>query len=654
MTLAAPLTRDAAIAGLRSRTVAVLRAMLALDRRKKRGLVFLLDFILCIAAVFIAFSLRVGALAFPIHPPLLFCAVAIPIFVGVFLAFRLYSTIFRFVGSRTIGQIATAVTVYSLPIMAIFLLWGVENIPRTVAIIQPMIFFGFVATSRIMIRAVLIDLMSSRLGSHSANRVLIYGAGAAGRQLLLSLRHDAQTMPIAFIDDDDRLDQQLIDGVRVHRREALANVIVKYDIEAVLLALPNINRKRRSEIVDSLRALHVRVQTLPNIQELMDGTISVSDLREIQIEDLLGRDPVTANELLLGRTIVGKTIVVTGAGGSIGSELCRQILRCGPSRLILFDVSEFALYQIEREISALCTAGGLRVEIVPVLGSVTDRERVDAVLSRWQPDTVYHAAAYKHVPLVEANVVEGIRNNVLGTGNVIQAAEASSVRDFILISTDKAVRPTSVMGATKRAAEQLVQVAAERSTTCRFSMVRFGNVLGSSGSVVPLFRRQIEAGGPVTVTHRDVTRYFMTIPEAAQLVLQAGGMARGGDVFVLDMGEPVRIMDLARAMIQLSGLSVRDEANLDGDVEIVEVGMRPGEKLFEELLIGNSPEPTLHPRILKAHEDRLSVDELASILSSLRTTKARGDAIHLLRRMVPEYEPDNERGSGALLGVADK
>jgi FlaA1/EpsC-like NDP-sugar epimerase len=525
----------------------MLRWLLQLERRQKRMLVFALDGVLCLLAVFIAFSLRVGALSFPPYPPLIFAAVALPLFIPVFYYTRVYSTIFRFAGSQTILHLARAITIFSIPIMAIFLLWGVENVPRTVAVLQPMIFFGLTATSRIMARHILVDLLAAQPSASKVNRVLIYGAGTSGRQLLVSLRHDPQIVPVAFVDDDERLDQQRLDGVPVHHSSRLGKLIRDDRVQTVLLALPRITRKRRSQIVDHLRGFHVRVQTLPNIQELVEGKISISDLREIQIEDLLGRDAVTPNTLLLGRTIVGKTVIVTGAGGSIGSELCRQILLSGVRRLVLFEVSEHSLYQIERELTELREAKRLNhISVVPVLGSVTDRARLSYIFDRWQPDTVYHAAAYKHVPLVEENPVEGIRNNVLGTEEVVRASLSARVQDFILISTDKAVRPTSVMGATKRAAEQVVQATAARHKA-RYSMVRFGNVLGSSGSVVPLFRHQIKCGGPVTLTHKDVTRYFMTIPEAAQLVLQAGGMAKGGEVFVLDMGAAVRIFDLARA-----------------------------------------------------------------------------------------------------------
>jgi FlaA1/EpsC-like NDP-sugar epimerase len=623
--------------------------LLQLKRSRKRALVFALDAFLCLISVFIAFSLRVGALQYPLEPPLIFAAVALPLFVPVFYLAQVYSTIFRFAGSRTIMQLAKAIAVYSVPLIAIFLLWGVKDVPRTIAILQPMIFFGFAATSRIVAQHVLMGMLARRGAVSRVKPVLIYGAGSSGRQLLMSLRHDPCIIPVGFIDDDARLDQQRLDGVRIHHSSRLGKIIQKQEIGAVLLALPRISRKRRVEIVEQLRAFHVHVQTLPNISEIVDGRVSINDLREVQIEDLLGRDSVTPNSLLLARTIVGKTVLVTGAGGSIGSELCRQILANGARRLVLYEISEFSLYEIDRELRQLRAEQGLgHVEIVPVLGSVIDRERLTFIFQRWRPETVYHAAAYKHVPLVEANPAEGIRNNIIGTEEVVRAAEASGVSDFILISTDKAVRPTNIMGATKRAAEQVVQAYAAKNGPTRYSMVRFGNVLGSSGSVVPLFRRQIENGGPVTLTHKDVTRYFMTIPEAAQLVLQAGGLARGGEVFVLDMGNAVRIADLAKAMIELSGLTVRDEAHPDGDIEIAEIGLRPGEKLYEELLIGNAPQPTKHERILMAHETFMPLDQLEVLLSGLRLARGSQELIEILKRLVPEFE--HRRDNAAVIG----
>ncbi|MBN9506424.1 MAG: polysaccharide biosynthesis protein [Altererythrobacter sp.] len=619
--------------------ISLCKYLLSLRRSKKKFVVLFSDSLLCFISVFIAFSLRVGALDFSIEPPLIFSLVAIPLYIFTFFINGIYSTIFRFAGSRTIFQLAKAVVLCAVPLVAVFMLWGVDGVPRTIAMIQPMVFFGLAASSRVVGRYILMEFTAASKGGAKIDRVLIYGAGKSGRQLALSLRHDARFTTIAFVDDDERLDRQQLDGVTIYHSSRLAEVIATQEISAVLLALPRIPRKRRREIMDELLKLQVHVQTLPSLDELVDGKISINDLREIQIEDLLGRDIVTPNSLLMGRTIVGKTVLVSGAGGSIGSELCRQIVGNGVRQLILFDISEYALYQIERELSIIrCKQGLDQIEVIPVLGSVTDRARLEFVFGRWRPETVYHAAAYKHVPLVEANPVEGIRNNIFGTEEIVRAADQASVSDFILVSTDKAVRPTNIMGATKRAAEQVVQAYANRNNGARFSIVRFGNVLGSSGSVVPLFRRQIQAGGPITLTHRDVTRYFMTIPEAAQLVIQAGGLARGGEVFVLDMGKSVRIADLARAMVDLSGLTVRDDDDPDGDIEIVEIGLRSGEKLYEELLIGNAPEPTRHKRIMMAHENFLPWDKMQALLQQLHKSRRRDEALALLKQIVPEFE----------------
>jgi FlaA1/EpsC-like NDP-sugar epimerase len=467
------------------------------------------------------------------------------------------------------------------------------------------------------------------------------------------LAHDPRLFLFAFLDDDQRLDRQQLNGVPVYHSSRLGRLVDEHGIEQVLIALPQTSRKRRQEIVSELRKYRVHVKILPDFRDLMSGTVSVNDLREVQIEDLLGRELVTPNQLLLGRTVVGKTVLVTGAGGSIGSELCRQILSMGPEQLVLFEISEFALYRIERELREWCAANDREsIKIVALLGSVIDAARLAYVFDTWRPDTVFHAAAYKHVPLVENNTVEAIRNNVIGTLEAVKAAERASVKDFIQISTDKAVRPTNVMGATKRAAEQIVQAHAEGCPSTNFSIVRFGNVLNSSGSVVPLFRRQIEAGGPVTLTHREVTRYFMTIPEAAQLVLQAAGLACGGEVFVLDMGEPVKIATLARAMIELSGLTVRSPENPEGDIEIVEVGLRPGEKLYEELLIGDAPKATRHKRIMMARESYIGRNELEPLLKCLGVERDRSRALSLLHEIVPDFDhrrdncPDDDTISG--------
>ncbi|MEP3226012.1 MAG: nucleoside-diphosphate sugar epimerase/dehydratase [Parasphingorhabdus sp.] len=557
-------------------------------------------------------------------------------FVGV------YKAIFRYAGSGMMKTLVRAFMIYTVPMVVIFSVIGLAGVPRTIGVIQPILFFILVGFSRVIARYLMVDILGRTRFGGQVKTILVYGAGNAGQQLAASMRSEPATRLRGYIDDDRRLDGQKLDGDKVYWSGNLPDVIEKQGVTDILLALPNISRKKRRMIVDQIQQFKVHVQTLPNMKEIMDGQVSFSDIRELDIEDLLGREPVPPNELLLGRTIVGKKVMVTGAGGSIGSELCRQIAKSGARQLILYEQSEYSLYAIEKELRVKTGSENLdNMEIVPVLGSVADNVRLKEIFSFWQPETVFHAAAYKHVPLVEANPVEGIRNNILGTFEVAKAADVSGVSDFILISTDKAVRPTNVMGATKRAAEQIVQLFAENSET-RFSMVRFGNVLGSSGSVVPLFRQQIEVGGPITLTHRDVTRYFMTIPEAAQLVIQAGGMAKGGEVFVLDMGKSVRIIDLAKTMIQLSGLTIRDENNPDGDIEIEEVGLRPGEKLYEELIIGNDPQQTVHNRIMMAREGHLKQSDLDVHLSEIRKCRNSEQAVSLLRRLVPEFEHERD------------
>jgi FlaA1/EpsC-like NDP-sugar epimerase len=460
---------------------------------------------------------------------------------------------------------------------------------------------------------------------------------------------------VAFFDDDSRLHGQLLDGIPVYHAQALDAQIEDLQLDEVLLAIPSASRARRREIVEGLSGQNVHVRALPSVGSIIDGEISVSDLREVEVDELLGRDPVAPNALLLGRTISGKRVMVTGAGGSIGSELCRQILSCRPQQLVLVEQSELALYLIERELSQLLSSSGLDTVIVPQLCDVADAGSAHRIFSRYRPETVFHAAAYKHVPLVEMNPIAGLRNNVMGTLNCSLAAEMVGVAKFILISTDKAVRPTNVMGASKRICELILQARAHDRSKTIFTMVRFGNVLGSSGSVVPLFKEQISRGGPVTLTDRRVTRYFMTIPEASQLVIQAGAMAKGGEVFVLDMGQPILIHDLAVAMIQLCGLTVRSSDNPHGDIEISEVGLRPGEKLYEELLIGDDPKPTSHQRIIQSHESMLEWSLLKQQLAALASALEAGDAasvLAIMAELVPEYRSMLQERAETATGAA--
>ncbi len=622
--------------------ISILERIADISRRKKQAIVLILDMVLCVQSIWIAYSLRVGVWIYWDLAIQKVVLGALLIMIPVFYLVGVYNAIFRYAGSGMMKTLVRAFAVYGVPMVIIFSVIGIAGVPRTIGVIQPIIFFIMVGFSRVTARYLMVDILGRNRFGGQVKTVLIYGAGSAGQQLASSMRSEPAMRLRGYVDDDQRLDGQKLDGDKVFWSGNLPEIINRYAVTDILLALPNISRKKRRAIVDQIQEFKVHVQTLPNMKDIMDGQVSFSDIRELDIEDLLGRETVPPNELLFGRTIVGKTVMVTGAGGSIGSELCRQITKSGARQLLLFELSEFSLYAIEKELkNYLEQHGSENMEIIPVLGSVTDANRVEEVLAFWRPDTVFHAAAYKHVPLVEANPVEGARNNILGTYEVAHAAHLAKVSDFILISTDKAVRPTNVMGATKRGAEQIVQALADISET-RFSMVRFGNVLGSSGSVVPLFRQQIETGGPITLTHRDVTRYFMTIPEAAQLVIQAGGMAKGGEVFVLDMGKSVRIMDLAKTMVQLSGLTIRDDADPDGDIEIEEVGLRPGEKLYEELIIGNDPKPTVHNRIMMAHESHLAEADLDQLLNNIRQCRTSDEIIALLKMLVPEFEHERD------------
>ncbi len=622
------------------------QASLGLSRPAKRAIAVGVDTLLCVVSVLIAYYLRLGYWLIPVGNQWLPVAAAVLIAIPLFVRFGLYRAIFRYSGFAALGALAVSIAIYGLIFAAIFTLIGVKDVPRTLGLIQPILLFIAVGTARAVARFWLGGGYGFIRQMNARSRVLIYGAGRAGRQLAAGLANSPEMQVIGYVDDDASLSGSLMNGKPIHPAARLHELILAEDVRHVLLAMPSSTRARRAEILQGLKGTPVQVRTLPALADIARGRILVGDLRELEIEDLLGRDSVTPNELLLARNVTGKTVLVTGAGGSIGSELCRKLLRLKPASLLLLDASEHALYAIHGELEQERRSAALSAELVPLLGSVADPERMGTVCNTFRPDTVYHAAAYKHVPLVEHNPGEGVRNNVIGTLVTARAAEAAGTANFVLISTDKAVRPTNVMGASKRLAEMVLQALAhEQAGRTRFSMVRFGNVLGSSGSVVPLFRRQIREGGPVTITHEDVTRYFMSIPEAAELVIQAGAMAQGGEVFVLEMGEPVRIADLARNMIELSGLSVRDASNPDGDIEISVVGLRPGEKLYEELLIGGDDMPTSHPRIMKAREPMLGMAQLLPVIERLEAALVKSDAVTLRRLLVDTvggFTPDED------------
>jgi FlaA1/EpsC-like NDP-sugar epimerase len=598
-------------------------AILAWPRSAKRAVVIVLDVALALVATWAAFSLRLDAPHRPFGLQWAVYGVAPLIAVPVFVHFGLYRAIFRYTGQAALVATGKAIAVYAVVLSTVLFWLQWPGVPRSLGLLQPVLFLVLVGGSRAFARFWLAGVHSGP--DAGIARLLIFGAGTAGAQTAAALSVTSHYRLVGFADDDAGKTGRSINGLPVYAGKALAQVVQAEGITDILLALPSTSRLRRNQIVDTLRGLPVHVRTLPSMADLASGKVSVQDIRELDIEDLLGRDPVAPDSGLLARDLVDQVVLVSGAGGSIGSELARQILPQKPRQLLLLDHSEFGLYAIHQELEAVCKVRGLHVELVPLLGSVSNLERLAAICQAFCPATVYHAAAYKHVPMVEDNPGEGVRNNVFGTLNMAQAAAASGAHRFVLISTDKAVRPTNVMGATKRMAELVLQALDREHAKTSFSMVRFGNVLGSSGSVVPLFRKQLAAGGPLTVTHADVTRYFMTIPEAAQLVLQAGAMGQGGDVFVLDMGQPVRILDLARRMVELSGLSVRDAENPSGDIAISVTGLRPGEKLYEELLIGDNPEPTGHPRIMKAHEPAMDWSALEPELVLLEAAAQAGD-----------------------------
>jgi len=623
--------------------------VLQLPRPIKRLIVLLVDSAICLLSVYFSFYLRVGEWV-PIFSqsgwkPLLALEASILFSLPLFLAFGLYREIFRYSGWFALLTLLRAMCLYAFIFAVIFTVIGIEGVPRTVGLIQPIVLVMLVGASRAFASYWLSNSYRKQLKLSAVPHVLIYGAGDAGRQLMGALSHSYEMQVVGFLDDDPKLQGSTLGGRRIYSPERLIDLTASLDVSEVLLAIPSASRFRRNQIIKLMRDAKVGIQTLPSMSDLASGKISTQDLRSLDIDDLLGRELVLPNSDLLTKNSFSKTVMVTGAGGSIGGELCRQIMEQAPKTLLLVEQSEYALYQIHHEISTrIENHGGLNVQIVPLLASVTNPDRMRIIVGEWQPDVIYHAAAYKHVPLVEANVVEGIRNNTIGTLTVAQIAIELGVPHFILISTDKAVRPTNVMGASKRLAEMILQALAQSASKTKFSMVRFGNVLNSSGSVVPKFRQQIKDGGPVTVTDLRMTRYFMTIPEAAQLVIQAGALATGGDVFLLDMGEPVKIVDLARRMIELSGLDVKDAQNLEGDIEIEEIGLRPGEKLYEELLIDGNPEKTIHPRVFKSHEDFLPWSELELKVQQISQAIEKNDdqaLIALLKELVSGYKPEH-------------
>lgn len=643
--------------------------ILSWPRSAKRILVLSLDLCMSLVAMWLAFSLRLDTLHWPDGLQWLVYGLGPALALPIFIHAGLYRAIFRYTGIQALLTTGKAVAIYGAVLLLTLLIGQWEGIPRSVGILQPVIFLLLVGASRS-----LGWLWLAGRTAAAPHRLLIYGAGTAGAQTAAGLLSARSYHLLAFADDDTSKVGRSINGVRVYAPDTLPATVQRLGITDVLLALPSVPRQRRQQIIESLRPLPVRIRTLPGLTDLASGKVTVTDFQDLDIEDLLGRPTVEPDLPRMQQHIAGKVVMVTGAGGSIGSELCRQLAQLGAAELLLVDHSEFALYSIHHELQTLVQQGVMACRLTPLLASVNHLQRMADLCRTHRPASIYHAAAYKHVPMVEANAGEGILNNIFGTLHMVQLAMQHGVRDFVLVSTDKAVRPTNVMGASKRVAELVLQAMAHASqpplpfttshgdgqttsalgtpppqpthawqSPTRFSMVRFGNVLGSSGSVIPLFRQQIAHGGPITVTHPEVTRYFMTIAEAAQLVLQAGAMAEGGDVFVLDMGEPIRIRELAERMVTLAGLTVRDAEHPSGDIAITFTGLRPGEKLYEELLIGDNPLPTPHPRILRAQEERFDWPTLNHLLGQLHAAAQANDLDRirpLLQTLVPGYQPD--------------
>lgn len=623
---------------------------IGLSRLAKRTIVASLDAALCAISVYLAIYLRVGEPPAPGGVLWVAIGVSILLTLSIFQMLGLYRAIFSQSGNAALFRIGQACAIYGLLYSAVFTFGGIVGIPRTVGIIQPLLLFILAGGSRLFARYWLAGTFSLRTEGEAQPRAIIYGAGSAGRQLAAAVALDPKMRIVGFVDDDKRLQGHILDGRPIFAPESLPDRVERLRVSDVLLAIPSATSRRRNELIQQLSALEVHVRTLPGITDLAKGVVSLGDVRELDIGELLGRDPVPADPSLLGRNITDKTVLITGAGGSIGSELSRQALSLAPRVLLLLDANEYAIYAIHQELThrvSKWTQDNVPPVIIPLLGSILDEGRMRRLIEQWRPDTIYHAAAYKHVPLVEQNPAEGVLNNLVGTWQLGKLTGDLKVPRFILVSTDKAVRPTNVMGASKRGAELVLQALDTIYPDTAFAMVRFGNVLGSSGSVVPLFRKQIADGGPITVTDFRITRYFMTIPEAAQLVIYAGTLAAGGEIFLLDMGEPIQIVDLARNMIKLSGFSVRDDENPDGDINVVEIGLRPGEKLYEELLIGNRSRSTIHPRIFIADEDFLDFKTLSSNVRSILVTLDAGDGsglIDALKAMVPEFSTKRDAG----------
>ncbi len=629
---------------MKRRFFAIGRKVFASSRLFKLATIVIFDVCSAEFSLWVALSVLCGELHRPVEQEWIAFLLAPALMLPVFLVFGIYNTVQRFNSFENFFTIFKAVVFYGFLFFFFFFFFTVPKLPLSAAILQPILFLLMIGGSRALPR-----LLSSSIERHHQksscipDNILVYGAGSAGVEIVRAISRTKKYSVSGFIDDNEELQGRTINNITVFSSQEAEELIERSAIKSILIAMPSASRSRLNEIVQQYSKYLVHIKMLPVVEELVEGKVNIFDIKSVDIEDLLGRDPVPLDYGLIAHLITGQIILVTGAGGSIGSELCRQLLHARPSTLLLLDNSELNLYSIHRELTLRTARISSATRIVPLLCDVTNRERIGEIVSIFRPQLIYHAAAYKHVPMVEQNPAEGIRNNVSGTRTIAEVARQHGVASVVLVSTDKAVRPTNIMGASKRLCEMIFQaLAAEPGNTTCFSIVRFGNVLGSSGSVVPLFRKQIKSGGPVTITHPDITRYFMTIPEAAQLVIQAGALASSGDLFLLEMGEPVKIVDLAHKMIELSGLTLRTSKNPEGDIEISYTGLRPGEKLYEELLIGNHSVPSANPRIFKTREHfipwHLLQSELDHLVAAFNSNEAQNIKL-LLKQLIPEYQP---------------
>ena len=617
-------------------------SLVSLSRFSKQSIAIITDISLCILCTWLAFFIRLEELIvfkdFNFYSAIISVVIAIPIF----WMFGIYRTLFRYTSISIISNIILSSITYGLLYFIIIGVYGIQGVPRSIGLLQPILLFLAILTSRLLIKNIF--QTSNRIKNKYRNKknVLIYGAGNAGRQLLIALENSPEFIVAGFLDDNRDLQRQNLLGKKIYSLNKLEKITQEKNVNLVFLALPSINRQKRNYIISELNKLKLQVKTLPSIQQIVDGKISISDIKDLSIDDLLSRDQVQPNLQLLYKNIDSKIVLVTGAGGSIGSELCNQIVKLNPKKLILLELNEFALYKINERLRSL----NLNLEIIPLLANIQNPSKIEEIFKIFKIDTVYHAAAYKHVPLVEENICESVKNNVIGTFIIAKAAIKNNVSNFVLISSDKAVRPTNIMGATKRLAEICVQsLFHQEKNSTKFAIVRFGNVLQSSGSVIPKIKKQIREGGPVTLTHPEVTRYFMTVIEASQLVIQAGSMSDGCDVFILDMGESIKIKDLIYKMIRLSGLTVKNNDNKDGDIEVRIVGLRPGEKLYEELLIGENPQKTYHEKIQKATESFIPFSQLKIHLDKISSLIEENNEIEvkdMLKSLVTSYQSNSK------------